>query len=164
MPQASEQLAGTVGEVVRADSLSYKETQDLSREELADHFTFDADSSVTSGEMAADGSLVLKLYYRRNSYKVEFLSWDGTKTLEEKELMYEDRITFDGDIPVQEADDYTYGFNGWALLPEQEYGRSDIGVGYIGGISNIMLHLRKHQTYVRLPMRRQMALYCPKML
>lgn len=34
------------------------------------HFTFEAEKSVTSGVVCGDGSLVLKLYYTRNAYRV----------------------------------------------------------------------------------------------
>ena len=44
-----------------------------------DHFTYDSsvDGTVASGNIAGDGSLVLKLYYTRNSYTVTFVPDNG---------------------------------------------------------------------------------------
>ncbi len=42
------------------------------------HFTFTTSGSVTSGTVLADGSLVLKVYYTRNTYNVTFNGNGGT--------------------------------------------------------------------------------------
>ena len=64
IPDETENLTGTTDSTVTANAKSNT------------GFTFDSGVSgtVTSGTVAADGSLVLKMYYTRNSYTV---TWDG---------------------------------------------------------------------------------------
>lgn len=64
--EETENKTGTTGESVTAQSKTYE------------GFTFDEDNAnnVLNGTVAADGSLVLKLYYTRNSYTVTY-KYDG---------------------------------------------------------------------------------------
>ena len=51
-------LQGTSGAIVSAEQKAYE------------HFTFDENESVPSGAIAGDGSLILKMYYKRNVYVI----------------------------------------------------------------------------------------------
>ena len=79
-------------------------------------FTFDntVEGTVPSGKVDAEGSLVLKLYYTRNSYKVTY-SYDGTAPDDatpslpgEDSFKYGASVTV-ADLPTSE----THNFNGW---------------------------------------------------
>ena len=73
-------------------------------------FTFDASNSanVTSGTVTADGSLVLKVYYTRNTYEITY-HLDGGSWAEESPASYRygSEITFT--VPVKTG----YVFDGW---------------------------------------------------
>ena len=73
-------------------------------------FTFDASNSanVTSGTVTADGSLVLKVYYTRNTYEITY-HLDGGSWAEESPSVYRygSEITFT--VPVKTG----YVFDGW---------------------------------------------------
>ncbi len=76
-------------------------------------FTFDAENenNVTSGTVIADGSLVLKLYYTRNSYTVTFKDADGT-VLKSEEVKFETMpACTEPSKPATETTVYT--FAGW---------------------------------------------------
>nr|MCR4672705.1 leucine-rich repeat protein [Lachnospiraceae bacterium] len=76
-------------------------------------FTFDEDNeaNVITGTVAADGSLVLKLYYTRNSYTVTFLDEDGT-VLQTGKVKYE--AVPECEEPAKAATaDTVYTFAGW---------------------------------------------------
>ena len=65
-------------------------------------FTFDADNSVMSGAITADGSLVLKVYYARNIYTVSF---DGGEPI---------NVYFGAKIPAEDPAPQTgKTFTGW---------------------------------------------------
>ena len=79
-------------------------------------FAFDSSvaGTVQSGKVDAEGSLVLKLYYTRNSYKVTY-SYDGTAPDDatpslpgEDSFKYGASVTV-ADLPTSE----THNFNGW---------------------------------------------------
>lgn len=79
------------------------------------HFTFAADTSTMQGNINGDGSLILKVYYTRDKYKVTFESNGGT--LESGEvnqiLKYESSVV----APVFTRTGYT--FIGWdKTIPE----------------------------------------------
>ncbi len=67
-PNETENLSGSTGATVTATAQSYA------------GFTYDsnASDSVSTGTVTADGSLVLKVYYTRNSYTVTWNSNGGT--------------------------------------------------------------------------------------
>ena len=57
------------------------DTTATAKQETFEHFTFDADKSILSGNIDGNGSLVLKLYYSRNSYNVSSIDTSiGTVT------------------------------------------------------------------------------------
>lgn len=99
-------------------------------------FTFDAaySGNVTSGEIKADNSLELKLYFTRNKYTVTFKSQDGSETLWTTEKYYDEKVGgYGGDIPLKVSDDdlYTYVFDNWSREePNRDFGYdiSDVAV------------------------------------
>ena len=88
-------LYGTTGATVNADTTA------------AEGFTFDESAdNVVSGEIKADGSLVLKVYFARNQYK---LTVDGVETM----------VYYGAAISVAEPTKEHETFNGWdPALPE----------------------------------------------
>ena len=74
-------------------------------------FTFKADGSVTSGTVAADGSLVLSVYYTRNSYTLSY-TVDGKA---HTSLIYKVGETVTA-AAAPEKPGYT--FSGWQGVPE----------------------------------------------
>ena len=82
-------------------------------------FTFDEsnENNVTSGTVTEDGSLVLKLYYSRNSYT---LSWDaGEGSIISEEGTYTaGTVKFEAPITAPTAAAEGKKFNGWSPAPE----------------------------------------------
>lgn len=72
------------------------------------------ESSLDSATIKGDGSLVIKLYYDRNSYIVRFLNYDGT-VLDEGSYKYEDMPSYTKTTPVRNSNDKrkVYLFNNW---------------------------------------------------
>jgi len=93
----TENLIGTTDTVVTAVAKSY-----TGFSENTSHA-----SRIASGNILGDGSLVLKLYYDRNTYTVTFNDWDGTE-LKTQTVRYEETVTAPAN-PTKE--DYT--FIGW---------------------------------------------------
>ena len=102
--EETESLKAKTDEAVTATEKSYT------------GFTFDktVEGTVQSGTVDAEGSLVLKLYYTRNSYKVTY-SYDGTapddatpSLPEEDSFKYGAPVTVAA-LPTSE----THDFNGW---------------------------------------------------
>ena len=107
--QETEELTGTTGENVNAAPKSYT------------GFTCDekVEGTIKSGTIAADGSLVLKLYYTRNSYTVTYTDGvDGAEVFADDEhnnVAYGDTIpVFTNGTPTREG----YNFIGWASSVE----------------------------------------------
>ena len=74
--------------------------------ETREGFTVDNENSILSGKVAADSSLVLKVYYSRNQYK---LSVDGVESM----------VYYGAAISVAEPTKENETFNGWdPALPE----------------------------------------------
>ena len=74
-------------------------------------FTFKADGSVTSGTVAADGSLVLSVFYTRNSYTLSY-TVDG-KAHTSRTYKFGETVTA---AAAPEKTGYT--FSGWQGVPE----------------------------------------------
>lgn len=72
------------------------------------------ESSLDSATIKGDGSLVIKLYYDRNSYTVRFLNYDGT-VLDEGSYKYGDMPSYTKTTPVRNSNDKrkVYLFNNW---------------------------------------------------
>ena len=102
--QETEELTGTTGENVNAAPKSYT------------GFTCDekVEGTIKSGTIAADGSLVLKLYYTRNSYTVTYTDGvDGAEVFADDE---HNNVAYGSTIPAFKDGTPTragYNFNGW---------------------------------------------------
>jgi hypothetical protein len=71
-------------------------------------------SRVASGNIAGNGSLVLKLYYDRNTYTITWKNDDGTTLETDNGVMFGETPSYDGAIPTKAATaQYTYTFNNW---------------------------------------------------
>ena len=94
-PDMTEKLSGTTGEEVEAAVLT------------VEGFTFDEDNpaNVLKGTIAADGSLELKVYYTRNSYK---LTWIIDSLKMDVSYKFGETVNKLSD-PVKEG----YTFTGW---------------------------------------------------
>ncbi len=78
-------------------------------------FIFDAEieGTVAEGVVTADGKLVLKLFYTRESYTITFVDEDGT-VLQTGSVKYEAMPAYTGAEPEKEATaDVFYTFAGW---------------------------------------------------
>ena len=100
----TETLAGTTGKTATAEAKTY------------DGFTFNesVEETVKSGVIAGDGSLVLKLYYTRNSYKVTYAY---TGDVPEGASALPAEATYKYGATVSIADEATapgYTFSGWS--------------------------------------------------
>ena len=99
----TENLTGTTGETATATSKTFE------------GFTFDADNAnnVTRGTIAADGSLVLKLYYTRNSYTVTY-QYTGDVPAGVRDLPVEESYRYGETVAVMpEPVVAGYTFSGW---------------------------------------------------
>jgi len=103
----SQQYSGTTGETVNYEAPA------------VDGFTFDETASTVSGEIAADGSLVLSVYYTRNSYTISFYV-DGS--------VYDSLTQAYGTVVAGPADPAKtgYTFTGWdpalpATMPAENF-------------------------------------------
>ncbi|MCF7954129.1 MAG: InlB B-repeat-containing protein, partial [Spirochaetales bacterium] len=93
--EETESLSGETDTEVTADAENYA------------GFSYDAGTSEASGTIAADGSLVLKLYYERNSYTLDFVS-NGDSEVDPITQDYGSTVTAPED-PEREG----YSFTGW---------------------------------------------------
>ncbi len=110
----TEKLDGTY-EVNATENLTgTTDTSATAQAKTIEHFTYDpdADGAVLSGSIAGDGSLVLKLYYTRNSYAVTFKN--GSATLSTRNFRYGETPVYAGETPVKDAaGKMFYAFKGW---------------------------------------------------
>ena len=93
---------GTTGATVTLDT-DWMEANSLT---VPDGYALDMEKSVFSGVIAADGSLVLKIYLKLAEYTVLFK--DGDTVLAEKTMKKGSAISFDGIAPTKET-----AFIGW---------------------------------------------------
>ncbi len=104
-----QQLDGTTYELKETDTLSGNTGDSVTAQSKTTYTGFTYDETVTgtvkSGTIAADGSLVLKLYYTRNSYGVTYRyeSTDSTMTL--PDAISETK----GDYKIGDTNKYLYG-------------------------------------------------------
>ena len=99
----TDNLTGTTGEAVNAQPKTYT------------GFTYDpkVEGTVASGTIAADGSLVLKLYYTRNSYTVTY-QYTGDVPAGVRDLPVEESYRYGETVAVMpEPVVAGYTFSGW---------------------------------------------------
>ena len=102
--EKTENLTGTTDTEVTASAQTFE------------GFTFDetVEGTVKSGNVAGDGSLTLKLYYTRNSYKVTY-KYTGTTPTGASELPAEAEYKYGENVTVAEAATAPgYTFSGWS--------------------------------------------------
>ena len=93
----TENLKGVTGEIVTV-------TKGIT------HFTLNEDLGVLSGTIAPDGSLVLKAYYTRNSYKVKT---EGNNSKAGTYTEINDTYKFDKEVTLTATPNVGYTFLGW---------------------------------------------------
>ena len=88
-----EQLDGTYKLVETQNLAGTTDTTATAKAKKYDHFTYDSsvDGTLVSGNIAGDGSLVLKLYYTRNIYTVTFES-NGGSAINSRKVKYEQTL------------------------------------------------------------------------
>ena len=99
----SKKETGTTGEQVSIDT-----------SRTFTGFTFDSnnDKNVLSGKVAGDGSLVLKAYYTRNSYKLTLVAGKNVASVTgEGTYKYEEEVTIDATLKGDAG--YSYSFENW---------------------------------------------------
>ena len=95
----TENLTGTTDATANAEIKSFA------------HFTFNADISETQDNIAPDGSLVLKVYYTRDTYTITFESYDSKTRIK--------TVKYGGKVTAPTFTRVGYKQNGWDQpLPE----------------------------------------------
>ena len=113
-----QNLAGNGYDLVEADTEHLKgetDTTATANPKTYIGFTFDGtvEGTVASGNIAGDGSLVLKLYYTRNSYEVSY-AYTGTVPAGASALPATASYKYGADVTVApQATAPGYTFNGW---------------------------------------------------
>ena len=113
-----QNLAGDGYDLVEADTEHLKgetDTTATANPKAYTGFTFDGtvEGTVASGNIAGDGSLVLKLYYTRNSYEVSY-AYTGTVPAGASALPAAASYKYGADVTVApQATAPGYTFNGW---------------------------------------------------
>jgi len=106
----------------------YKEISVENVEQLYPGYYIDATSSTLSGRIKGDGSLVLSVYYRRNSYSLQFHLEGGSLPAEYRELKgkYEETITIPKETPKKERCE----FLGWIAVVHKYTSRQEKRIIY----------------------------------
>ena len=113
-----QNLAGDGYDLVETDTEHLKgetDTTATANPKAYTGFTFDGtvEGTVASGNIAGDGSLVLKLYYTRNSYEVSY-AYTGTVPAGASALPAAASYKYGADVTVApQATAPGYTFNGW---------------------------------------------------
>ncbi|KMZ54503.1 InlB B-repeat-containing protein [Dorea sp. D27] len=112
-----EGLDGTYGEPEETETFTKTtDTAVTAEPNTYEGFTYDpaVEGTLTSGTVAGDGSLVLKLYYTRNSHKVTY-SYTGAIPTGASELPEEAAYKFGEEVGIAEAAAASgYTFSGWS--------------------------------------------------
>ena len=124
-----QNLAGDGYDLVEADTehLTGKtDTTATANPKAYTGFTFDGtvEGTVASGNIAGDGSLVLKLYYTRNSYEVSY-AYTGTVPADASALPEKAAVKYGASVTVAEAATAKgHTFSGWSTgdftMPAQD--------------------------------------------
>ena len=124
-----QNLAGDGYDLVEADTEHLKgetDTTATANPKAYTGFTFDGtvEGTVASGNIAGDGSLVLKLYYTRNSYDVTY-AYTGTVPADASALPEKAAVKYGASVTVAEAATAKgHTFSGWSTgdftMPAQD--------------------------------------------
>ena len=114
----TETLAGTTGETATAEEKTY------------DGFTLNEEvaGTVKSGTIAGDGSLVLRLYYTRNAYKVTY-AYTGMTPEGASALPAEATYKYGAPVSIAEAATAPgYTFSGWSRTDDFTMPNEDVTI------------------------------------
>ena len=124
-----QNLAGDGYDLVEADTehlTGETDTTATANPKTYTGFTFDGtvEGTVASGNIAGDGSLVLKLYYTRNSYEVSY-AYTGTVPADASALPEKAAVKYGAPVTVAEAATAKgHTFSGWSTgdftMPAQD--------------------------------------------
>ena len=124
-----QNLAGDGYDLVEADTehlTGETDTTATANPKTYTGFTFDGtvEGTVASGNIAGDGSLVLKLYYTRNSYEVSY-AYTGTVPADASALPEKAAVKYGASVTVAEtATAKGHTFSGWSTgdftMPAQD--------------------------------------------
>ena len=124
-----QNLAGDGYDLVEADTehlTGETDTTATANPKAYTGFTFDGtvEGTVASGNIAGDGSLVLKLYYTRNSYEVSY-AYTGTVPADASALPEKAAVKYSASVTVAEAATAKgHTFSGWSTgdftMPAQD--------------------------------------------
>ena len=124
-----QNLAGDGYDLVEADTehlTGETDTTATANPKAYTGFTFDGtvEGTVASGNIAGDGSLVLKLYYTRNSYEVSY-AYTGTVPADASALREKAAVKYGASVTVAEAATAKgHTFSGWSTggftMPAQD--------------------------------------------
>ena len=124
-----QNLAGDGYDLVEADTehlTGETDTTATANPKAYTGFTFDGtvEGTVASGNIAGDGSLVLKLYYTRNSYEVSY-AYTGTVPADASALPEKAAVKYGASVTVAEAATAKgHTFSGWSTgdftMPAQD--------------------------------------------
>ena len=124
-----QNLAGDGYDLVETDTEHLKgetDTTATANPKTYTGFTFDesVEGTVASGNIAGDGSLVLKLYYTRNSYEVSY-AYTGTVPADASALPEKAAVKYGASVTVAEAATAKgHTFSGWSTgdftMPAQD--------------------------------------------
>ena len=124
-----QNLAGDGYDLVEADTEHLKgetDTTATANPKTYTGFAFDesVEDTVASGNIAGDGSLVLKLYYTRNSYEVSY-AYTGTVPADASALPEKAAVKYGASVTVAEAATAKgHTFSGWSTgdftMPAQD--------------------------------------------
>ena len=118
-------LDGTYGEPEKTDTFtSTTDTVVTAEPNTYEGFTYDStvEGTLVSGTVAGDGSLVLKLYYTRNSYNVTY-KVDGAAYEAAVSYRYGEQVSIKPE-PVKEG----YTFSGWSRTEAFEMPAEDVEI------------------------------------
>lgn len=78
-------------------------------------FTYDElnENNIKEGKIPTTEKLVLKLYYKRNKYTIEFKDYNGEVIKEAEEYLYEQEVELPENPTRVADDDYEYEFEKW---------------------------------------------------
>lgn len=123
----TENLDGTYKEQSREELGAETDSEVTAIEKNFPGFTYNEEKSIPSGIVKADGSLVLEMYYTRNTYKLTLIAGDNISSVNmdgkspsarlEKTLKYQEQINISASIKEQEG--YTVKWSSWVSNDEK---------------------------------------------
>ena len=123
----TENLDGTYKEQQREVLGGETDAEVIAKEKSYPGFTYNEEKSMPKGIIKADGSLVLEMYYTRNTYKLTLVAGSNIKNVKmdgetpnqkiEKTLKYQEQINISASL--KEQDGYTIKWKNWTSNNEK---------------------------------------------